>query len=83
MVPGLMARTNLVPRKRRGPAPNGKSTQIQVRLQPDQFAGLDAWIEAHKIKPTRPGASRGMIDAALHIPAKDPARSPGQKAKVK
>jgi hypothetical protein len=70
-------------KKKRGPAPTGKGTQIQVRLQPDQLAGLDAWIEKQEIKPTRPEAIRGMINAMLHILAKDPGEKPAKKAKVK
>jgi hypothetical protein len=75
-----MAKTNVMPRKKRGPAPTGKGTQIQVRLQPDQLTGLDAWIEKQEIKPTRPEAIRGMIDAMLHIPAKDPGEKQAKKA---
>ncbi len=78
-----MAKTSVVPRKKRGPAPTGKGTQIQVRLQPEQLAELDAWIKKQEIPPTRPEAIRGMIDAMLHILAKDPGEKPARKAKAK
>jgi hypothetical protein len=63
-------------KKKRGPAPTGKGTQIQVRLQPAQLFGLDAWI-AKQAKPhTRPEAIRGMIDAMLRIMAEDTPEKP-------
>jgi hypothetical protein len=77
---GFMAKTSVVPKKRRGPAPTGKGTQIQVRLQPEQLAELDAWIEKQEIQPTRPEAIRGMIDAMLYILAKDPGEKPVSKS---
>jgi hypothetical protein len=47
------------PKKRRGPAPTGHGTPVQVRLQPDQLAPLDAWIAAQPDpKPSRPEAIR-------------------------
>lgn len=46
----------------------GKQTgiQIQVRVQPDQVAPLDAWISAQpEPHPSRPEAIRRLIDVAL------------------
>lgn len=54
-----MARQSVVPKKKRGPAPTGKGVQVQVRLQPDLLAALDAWIaEQPEPKPSRPEAIR-------------------------
>jgi hypothetical protein len=54
------------PQKKRGPPPTGKGEPVQVRLQPDQMAALDAWIVRHPDpKPTRPEAIRRMIVAHL------------------
>ncbi len=56
----------LLAKKRRGPAPTGKGTQIVVRMHPDQLGPLDAWIEAQpEPKPTRPEAIRRIVDATL------------------
>lgn len=44
--------------KKRGPAPTGQGTQVQVRLQPDQLAALDAWIGAHARHTEKPAVSR-------------------------
>lgn len=39
---------------------------VGVRLQPDQLAGLDAWIDAQREpKPSRPEAIRRMIVEVL------------------
>jgi hypothetical protein len=81
VVPWFMAKTGVARKKKRGPAPTGKGTQIQVRLQPDQLAGLDAWIEKQEIKPTRPEAIRSMIDATLHVVVKDPGEKPATRRK--
>ena len=59
-----MKQETLVPRKR-GPAPTGKGTQVQVRLQPKQLARLDAWIRKQADSPTRPEAVRRLLEQAL------------------
>ena len=49
-----------------------------MRLQSEQIDAIDLWA-AKQIPPvTRPEAIRGMIDAMLHIIAKD---APGEKTK--
>ena len=60
----IMTQETLVPRKR-GPAPTGKGTQVQVRLQPKQLAKLDAWIRKQADEPTRPEAIRRLLERAL------------------
>jgi hypothetical protein len=51
----------VITRKRRGPAPTGKGVLIGVRLQPDQLAALDAWIDRRDPKPSRPEAIRILL----------------------
>ena len=43
----------------------GQGTPIQVRLQPDLLASLDAWREGQDDKPTRPEAVRRLLDKSL------------------
>lgn len=38
---------------------------VGVRLQPDQLAALDRWIEAQDDKPSRPEAIRRILETAL------------------
>jgi Ribbon-helix-helix protein, copG family. len=49
------------PQKKRGPKPTGKGVPIQVRVQPDQLAKIDAWAARQGV--TRPKAIKAMIDA--------------------
>jgi hypothetical protein len=63
-----MAKQTVQPKKRRGPAPTGKGTPIQVRLQPAQLKALDAWIAKQSPRPTRPEAIREMIAAEIVEP---------------
>lgn len=53
------------PLKRKGPAPTGKGTPVQVRLQHDQLAEVDAWRESRADKPSRPEAIRQLIAIAM------------------
>ncbi len=53
------------PQKRRGPAPTGKGTPIQVRLQPGALAALEAWCSKQSDKPSRPEGIRRLVDTAL------------------
>ena len=65
MVPRIMAKTIVVPKKKRGPAPTGKGTQVQVRLQPSQLAALDGWIAKQSPPVTRPEAIRAILATIL------------------
>jgi len=56
----MNGKDTLVPKKR-GPAPTGKGTQIQVRLQPDMLNKLDRWIEQNDATQSRPQAIRAII----------------------
>lgn len=51
----------LAPQKRKGPAPTGKGTSINVRLQPSDLTALDSWIDAQDDQPSRPEAVRQLM----------------------
>lgn len=53
-------------KKARGRPATGKGEPIMCRIQPEQLAALNAWIEAQpQPRPTRPAAIRALLDAAL------------------
>lgn len=52
-------------KKKKGRPAVGAGTQVQVRLQPDQLAKLDAWIEANDKSLSRPAAIRAVLEKAL------------------
>lgn len=56
-----MKRQSVVPKKKRGPSPTGKGTQVQVRLQPDLLTALDKFIRDEKRDLTRPEAIRELL----------------------
>jgi hypothetical protein len=56
----------VAPKKRRGPAPTGIGTSINVRLQPAQLAALDQWIEAQNAAISRPEAIRAILARILN-----------------
>jgi hypothetical protein len=56
---------------------------VGVRLQVDQLKAIDAWAAKQDPPVTRPEAIRGMIDAMLHILAKDPGEKPAKKARIR
>ncbi|KRQ03494.1 hypothetical protein [Bradyrhizobium manausense] len=60
-----MKRKAVKVRKKRGPAPTGKGTQIQVRLQPDDLTAVDDWIVKQETAPSRPEAIRTLMRQAL------------------
>jgi len=55
----------VAPKKRRGPAPTGVGTSINVRFQPDQLMALDTWISKQDHHPSRPEAVRLILRQAL------------------
>jgi hypothetical protein len=67
---------NTTPRWKRSAA---TGTLVGVRLQADQLKAIDAWAARQEPPITRPEAIRGMIDAMLHILAKDPGEKPASK----
>ena len=50
MVPRFMAKTSVVPKKKRGPAPTGKGVKVGERWHPFELAAIDAWIAASSDK---------------------------------
>ena len=68
-----MAKQTVQPKKR-GPAPTGKGTPIQVRLQPSHLKALDAWIAKQNAPLTRPEAIRAMMETILHILGEKPTK---------
>jgi hypothetical protein len=79
----FMAKQTLQPKKKRGPAPTGKGTPVQVRLQPSHLKALDAWIAQQTTPVTRPEAIRAMMETILHILSKDQGEKPTKKAKIR
>jgi hypothetical protein len=69
---------NIVKPVRKRSAKTG--TLVGVRLQSEQIKALDSWAVRQVPPVTRPEAIRGMIDAMLHILAKDPGEKPAKKA---
>jgi len=62
----MKALTELPQKRKPGPAAMGKATSINVRLEPNELTGLDAWIAAHsEPRPTRPEAIRRILAEAL------------------
>src|SRR3954447_12141965 len=66
MVPRFMAKTRVVPKKKRGPAPTGKGVQVGERWHPSELAAIDAWIAASNDKAlTRAHAIRRLVALGL------------------
>ena len=71
MVPRLMAKTSVAPKKRRGPAPTGQGVQVGERWHPSELAAIDAWIAASANKTlTRAHAIRRLVALGLQAKAK-------------
>jgi hypothetical protein len=76
-----MAKTSVVPKKRRGPAPTGKGVQVGERWHPSELAAIDAWIAASSDKTlTRAHAIRRLV--ALGLRAK-PRRGRSDEQKLR
>jgi hypothetical protein len=65
-------------KKRRGPAPTGKGTQVVVRLQPRELERVDAYVATQADEPSRAEALRRM---AGFEPA--PVKRSGRRAYVR
>jgi hypothetical protein len=83
MVPRFMAKTSVVPKKRRGPPPTGKGVQVGERWHPSELAAIDAWIASSTDKTlTRAHAIRRLVAIGLKAPTKTPKkRDPDQTIK--
>src|SRR5258707_11507509 len=76
MVPWFMAKTSVVPKKRRGPAPTGRGVQIGERWHPSELAAIDAWIAASTDTTiTRAHAVRRLVALGLSV---QQSRAPGR-----
>jgi hypothetical protein len=60
------------PKKRgRGrPSTGGRREGVMVRLEPEQFEALDAWIERQEEAPSRPEAIRRLVEIGLKVNGK-------------
>lgn len=76
-----MAKSSSVKTKPKWKRSATTGTLVGVRLQSDQLKGIDAWAAKQEPPVTRPEAIRSMIDAMLHILAKDPGENSEKKAK--
>jgi hypothetical protein len=66
MVPRFMAKAGVVPKKRRGPPPSGKGTQVGERWHASELAAIDAWIASSNDKTlTRAHAIRRLVALGL------------------
>ena len=71
VVPRFMAKTSVVPKKKRGPAPTGKGVQVGERWHPSELAAIDAWISASADKIlTRAHAIRRLVALGLKVKGK-------------
>ena len=60
-----MSKTSVVPKKRRGPAPTGKGTQIGMRWQGPELTMIDDWVAAQSKPYTRSEAIRRLVELGL------------------
>jgi hypothetical protein len=60
-----MAKKAAQPQKKREPPAAGKGTAVQVRMQPDELAAIDAWIASRGERRKRPEAIRQLIQSGL------------------
>jgi hypothetical protein len=71
VVPRFMAKTRVVPKKKRGPAPTGKGVQVGERWHPSELAAIDAWIAASSDNTlTRAHAIRRLVALGLKVKGK-------------
>jgi hypothetical protein len=79
-----MAKTSVVPRKKRGPAPTGKGTQIGERWHPSELAAIDAWIASSTNKTiTRAHAIRRLVELGLKVKTQArPVSKPGRRLRA-
>ena len=65
---GIMEKTTVIAKKKRGPPPTGKGEPVVVRMQPQLLATLDAWIGKPKPPfPSRPEAVRRLVELGLKV----------------
>jgi hypothetical protein len=62
-----MAKKTVLAKKKRGPAPTGKGTQVVVRMQPAPLEALDDWVSHQADRPTRAEAIRRLVEIGLQV----------------
>jgi hypothetical protein len=67
VLPRFMAKTTVVTKKKRGPAPTGHGLQIGERWHPPEVKAIDAWIEAQGGNLTRGHAIRRLVALGLKV----------------
>ena len=71
MVPQFMAKTSVVPKKKRGPPPTGKGIQVGERWHPSELAAIDAWVASSSDTTiTRAHAIRRLVHLGLTVKPK-------------
>jgi hypothetical protein len=79
-----MAKTSVVPKKKRGPPPTGKGIQVGERWHPSELAAIDACIASSPDKNiTRAHAIRRLVALGLRVktPA-EPIAKPGRRLRA-
>src|ERR1700743_605443 len=61
----FMAKKTVVTKKKRGPAPTGKGTQVGERWHPPELAAIDAWIARSSEDLPRGQAIRRLVEIGL------------------
>jgi hypothetical protein len=84
MVPRFMAKTSVVPKKKRGPPPTGKGIQVGERWHPTELAAIDAWIASSPDKNiTRAHAIRRLVALGLRVHTlANPTGKPGRRLRA-
>jgi hypothetical protein len=79
-----MAKTSMVPKKKRGPAPTGKGVQVGERWHPSELAAIDAWIATSGDKTlTRSHAIRRLVALGLKVKkAEGPGGKTGRRSRA-
>jgi hypothetical protein len=68
---GIMNKTTVIAKKKRGPPARGKGEPIVVRMHPPALEMLDAWIAKQKQPfPSRPEAVRRLVELGLKAKGK-------------
>jgi len=67
-----MAKNTVLAKKKRGPPPTGKGTQIVVRMQPAPLEALDDWASQQADGPTRAEAIRRLVEIGLTVKTESP-----------
>jgi hypothetical protein len=78
-----MGKKAVLAKKRRGPPPTGKGTQIVVRMQPAPLTALDAWVVTQSDSPTRAEAIRRLVELGLTVKTRGRSTNNDQKLRAR